>query len=121
MAMQIGDHGLATVEDDGRLYLQRLEDKRVGLDAEKMLCFGLMAHAAFFEDAPEWNLLQQDLLLRRLGKLAEENLVCAKLDGLFVVIEAQDLDEALELAARHPDAEWGSVEVRPVMVFKEAP
>lgn len=39
----------------------------------------------------------------------------------IVVIEAPDLDAALELAARHPDAEWGSVEVRPVMVFKEAP
>lgn len=37
----------------------------------------------------------------------------------IVVIEARDLDEALEIAAAHPDAAWGSVEVRPVMVFKE--
>lgn len=36
-----------------------------------------------------------------------------------VVIEAADLDEALELAATHPDAEWASVEVRPVMILKE--
>lgn len=30
------------------------------------------------------------------------------------VIEVADLDEALRWAAGHPDAEWGSVEIRPV-------
>ena len=30
------------------------------------------------------------------------------------VIEVPDLDEALRWAAGHPDAEWASVEVRPV-------
>ena len=38
-----------------------------------------------------------------------------------VVIEAADLDEALDWAASHPDAEWASVEVRPVYVFKKGP
>jgi hypothetical protein len=34
----------------------------------------------------------------------------------FYVLECQDLDEALELAARNPAAEFGTVEVRPVWV-----
>lgn len=37
------------------------------------------------------------------------------------VIEAADLDEALRWAAGHPDAEWGSVEVRPVKWDVETP
>jgi hypothetical protein len=32
----------------------------------------------------------------------------------FYVLECEDLDEALELAARNPAAEFGTVEVRPV-------
>jgi hypothetical protein len=35
--------------------------------------------------------------------------------GGFYVVEAKDLDEAIEIAARIPDARGGSVEVRPVM------
>jgi len=34
-------------------------------------------------------------------------------------IEVKDLDEALEWAAGHPDAELGSVEVRPIAPWKE--
>lgn len=32
----------------------------------------------------------------------------------FALIDVPDLDTALEWAATHPDAEWASVEVRPV-------
>lgn len=32
----------------------------------------------------------------------------------FYVIEAKDLDEAIQVAARVPSAEYGSIEVRPV-------
>jgi len=31
----------------------------------------------------------------------------------FDVIEAENLDEAIEIAAKHPMAHWGMVEVRP--------
>ena len=31
------------------------------------------------------------------------------------IIEVADLDEALAWAADHPDAAWGSVEVRPIL------
>jgi len=34
--------------------------------------------------------------------------------GGFVVLECADLDEAIAIAAGHPYAQWGSVEIRPV-------
>lgn len=37
--------------------------------------------------------------------------------GGYYVIEAKDLDEALGWAAKVPDSKYGSIEVRPVMVF----
>ncbi len=37
----------------------------------------------------------------------------------LAVIDVADLDEALEWAAGHPDAEWASVEVRPLMPWRE--
>jgi hypothetical protein len=35
--------------------------------------------------------------------------------GGYQVIEARDLDEAIDIATRHPVARFGTVEVRPVM------
>ena len=35
--------------------------------------------------------------------------------GGFFLIEAQDLDEAIGIAARIPAGRWGTVEIRPVM------
>ena len=35
--------------------------------------------------------------------------------GGYFLIEAHDLAEAIDLAARFPGAQWGCVEVRPVM------
>jgi hypothetical protein len=37
--------------------------------------------------------------------------------GGFYLIEARDLNEALQIAAKIPSARTGSVEVRPVMVY----
>lgn len=37
--------------------------------------------------------------------------------GGFYLIDAKDLDEAIEIAAQIPNAKTGSVEVRPVMTF----
>jgi hypothetical protein len=37
------------------------------------------------------------------------------------ILEVKDLDEALDWAAGHPDAEWASVEVRPIMPWKDEP
>jgi len=35
----------------------------------------------------------------------------------FYLVEAQDRDEAAKIAAKIPGAKFGSIEVRPVMVF----
>ena len=37
--------------------------------------------------------------------------------GGFYILDCKDLDEAIEYAAKIPTAGWGSVEIRPVMVF----
>ena len=34
--------------------------------------------------------------------------------GGFSIVECADLDEAIEIAAGHPYARWGGVEIRPV-------
>jgi hypothetical protein len=39
--------------------------------------------------------------------------------GGFYLVEARDLDEAIELAAACPGAQWGAMEVRPLMEFPE--
>ena len=37
--------------------------------------------------------------------------------GGFYLVEATDLDEALGIAAKIPGARYGSIEVRPLMIF----
>jgi hypothetical protein len=37
--------------------------------------------------------------------------------GGFYLIEAKDLDDAIEVASRIPSARYGSIELRPIMVF----
>jgi hypothetical protein len=41
--------------------------------------------------------------------------------GGFYLIEANDLDEAIRIAARHPGARMGTVEVRPIMEIAGLP
>jgi hypothetical protein len=41
--------------------------------------------------------------------------------GGFYLIEAKDLDEALGIAARHPGARLGTVEIRPVLEIAGLP
>jgi hypothetical protein len=41
--------------------------------------------------------------------------------GGFYIVDVPDLDAALKLAARMPNIAYGSVEVRPVMVFDNQP
>jgi len=40
--------------------------------------------------------------------------------GGYYMIEARDLNDAIQVASRIPSARTGSVEVRPVMVFDQA-
>jgi hypothetical protein len=39
--------------------------------------------------------------------------------GGYYVIEANDLNEAIQIASRIPSARWGGVEVRPIMDFSQ--
>ena len=39
--------------------------------------------------------------------------------GGYYLLECKDLDEAIELAGQIPSAKWGSIEVRPIMVFDQ--
>ena len=52
-----------------------------------------------------------DKIMRTDGPFAETR---EQLGG-FYIIEAKDLDEAVSIAARIPDARGGSIEVRPIM------
>ncbi|MBR0791892.1 YciI family protein [Bradyrhizobium manausense] len=38
--------------------------------------------------------------------------------GGYYLVEARDLDDAVAIAARIPEAKRGSIEVRPVMIYK---
>jgi len=40
--------------------------------------------------------------------------------GGYYLVEAKDLDEATEIAKKIPSARWGSIEIRPVVVFQNA-
>ncbi|GAB0102686.1 YciI family protein [Nocardia sp. JMUB6875] len=37
--------------------------------------------------------------------------------GGFALIEVEDLDEAIEIAARHPASRFGQIEIRPVLTL----
>jgi len=41
--------------------------------------------------------------------------------GGYYIVDCKDLDEAIETAAKIPGARKGSIEVRPIMEFPEAP
>src|SRR3712207_9437075 len=38
--------------------------------------------------------------------------------GGYYLIDAKDLDEAIQVASKIPSARWGSVEIRPVVDFR---
>src|SRR3954470_7515132 len=40
--------------------------------------------------------------------------------GGFFILDVKDLDEAIEWAARIPGSQFGSIEIRPVLVYDEA-
>jgi hypothetical protein len=41
--------------------------------------------------------------------------------GGFYLVDARDLNEAIQIAAKIPSARFGSIEVRPVVDFSETP
>jgi hypothetical protein len=61
--------------------------------------------------------VRNDETLTTDGPFAETK---EQLGGYFIV-DCKDLDEAIETAAKIPGARGGSIEVRPIMEFPEAP
>ena len=59
--------------------------------------------------------VRDDEVLITDGPFAETK----ELLGGFYIVEAEDLDQAIEFAGRIPTARYGSVEVRPVMNFED--
>ena len=41
--------------------------------------------------------------------------------GGYYLIDAENLDEAIQVASRIPSARWGSIEIRPVVDFSQVP
>ena len=41
--------------------------------------------------------------------------------GGYYLIDAKDLNEAIQVASKIPSARWGSVEIRPVVDFSQVP
>jgi hypothetical protein len=80
---------------------------------KKMLEAGVMRGGAFLEPARSATTVRvrdgKKLLTDGPFAETEEQVAGA------AIIEVENLDEALAWASSHPDAEWGSVEVRPVI------
>jgi hypothetical protein len=83
---------------------------------KKMLDAGIVRSGAMLEPTPTATTVRVRNGKRVVtdGPFAETT---EQIAGL-AVIEVPDLDAALEWAAGHPDAEWGSVEVRPIVPWK---
>ena len=61
-------------------------------------------------------------LFKAAGPVLAHNQAWLSMAMLAVaVIEVDDLDAALEWAAGHPDAEWASVEIRPLVPWQPPP
>ncbi|MGH9030969.1 MAG: YciI family protein [Acidimicrobiia bacterium] len=54
--------------------------------------------------------VREDAVLTSDGPFAETK----EMVGGFNIVDCADLDEAIELAAKHPAARYGAIEVRPI-------
>jgi hypothetical protein len=94
--------GPASIEDDARFRLWSEERDRRGIHRG-----GARLRPA--EDATTVRVRGEEVLLSD-GPFAETKEQIAGYD----IIECEDLDEAIEVATRHPVARFGSIEVRPL-------
>ncbi|GLY77551.1 YciI family protein [Actinoallomurus iriomotensis] len=96
-----GDESAAEHADDG-----------CGGWSEEMLRRGVVRDGAGLRPPSEAKTVRvrDDTVLLSDGPFAETK----EQIGGFCLIDCADLDEALEIAARHPAAAYGTIEVRPV-------
>jgi hypothetical protein len=92
-------------------------DQRRALDQSVQLCHQLHASGSYVDASPLHPTSTATCVRVREGKRLVTDGPFAEtreqLAGYFL-IEARDLDEALDIAGRVPGARWGTVEVRPV-------
>jgi hypothetical protein len=83
----------------------------------KMVAAGVMRSGAMLEPVETATTVRVREGKRLLtdGPFAE---TAEQIAGLAIV-EVKDLDEAIEWAAGHPDAAWASIEIRPIVPWKE--
>jgi hypothetical protein len=83
----------------------------------KMVAAGVLRSGAMLEPADTATTVRVRDGNRLLtdGPFAE---TAEQIAGL-AILEVKDLDEAIEWAAGHPDAAWASVEIRPIVPWKE--
>jgi len=100
------------LDDEGRARMM----KRYEAYGKKMFDAGVVRSGAMLEATPSATTVRvrDGKRLVTDGPFAETT---EQIAGL-AVIEVDDLDAALDWAAGHPDAEWGSVEVRPIVPWK---
>ena len=106
------------------------DESKMGTMAKGLMDAMLMEYGAFTEDIKKGgqyiggNPLQPTQTATtvrvRQGKISTTDGPFAETKeqlGGYYLIEAKDLNEAIQVAARIPSAKSGSIEVRPIMVF----
>jgi hypothetical protein len=102
LLMICGDESAAAHADDG-----------CGGWSEEMAARGVVAGGAGLRPPSEATTVRvrNDELMLTDGPFAETK----EQIGGFVLIDCADLDEAIEIAAKHPAAGYGTIEIRPVL------
>ncbi len=92
--------------------LQDQQEAGCGGWSEEMEARGVVRGGAGLRPSSEATTVRvrQGRVLRSDGPFAETK----DQIGGFVIIECADLDEAIEIAAKHPSARFGQIEIRPV-------
>ena len=101
LLMICGDESAAAHADDG-----------CGEWSEEMTRRGVVEGGAGLQPPHEATTVRvrDDNLLLTDGPFAETK----EQIGGFVLIDCEDLDEAIEIAAKHPAASYGTIEIRPL-------
>jgi hypothetical protein len=99
------------------------EEAEAQLEAWTNYTNSLVAAGAMVSGAPLEGTEQATTLRSRGGELQQTEgpaVDSSEILGGYYVVDVAGLDEAVAMAAQMPNIEYGSVEVRPVVVFPDA-
>jgi hypothetical protein len=100
-AVKLSPEEQATVFPEARAWMQEMDERGVRLQGHRL---------APVSDATTVRVREGEVVLAD-GPFAETK----EHIGGFDILECANLDEAIEVAARHPMARFGAIEVRPFM------